>query len=146
MSENHTQEIVKQFIEQVWNARQLDLLKKFIHKDYRDYSLPPTLSPDLTGLTNWIVATGNSFEHRTFIEDQVTEQDESIIRIKMELTHIGLWRDIEPTERLVVTEGYRFFRIFQGKIIEHRAQINGTAIESQLRQLDHKGCFINRNA
>jgi predicted ester cyclase len=125
--------LVKMYIEQIWNNQRFDLLNEFIHDDYRDYSLPKALTPDHTGLKAWIEATSNAFTHRTMIEEQVTEDNKSMIRIKMVLTHIGKWRNIEPTGRLVTIQGFRSFVIKDGKIAEHHALINGEAIESQLR-------------
>ncbi len=129
------------FIDQIWNNRAFEKLDLFLHPDFRDYSLPSTLSSDQEGVKSWIISTGISFEHHTVIEEQVTEGEKSIIKIRMNLKHIGIWRDIETTGTELQTNGYRYFRFKDEKIIEHWALIDGQAIENQLKKVSH-GCDI----
>jgi predicted SnoaL-like aldol condensation-catalyzing enzyme len=137
--ENST--LVQDFITQIWNNKAFEKLDNFLHQDFKDLSLPPLLPSDKEGTKRWIINTGNSFEHNTIIEDQVTEADKSIVKIRMNLKHIGTWRNIEPTGIDLHTIGYRFFKIKDGKIIEHWALIDGQAIENQLISASH-GCRI----
>ena len=133
--------LVQRFIDQIWNNKDFEKLDNFLHPDFKDHSLPPTLSPDQEGTKKWIVNTGVSFDHKTTIEEQVTEGDKSMVRIRMDLKHIGLWRDIEPTGIDLFAIGYRYFKISDGRIIEHWALIDGQAIENQLKKASH-GCKI----
>ncbi|HEY1019649.1 MAG TPA: ester cyclase [Sediminibacterium sp.] len=133
--------LVQHFIEQIWNQEAFDMLDSFLHPDFKDHSLLPTLSPDKEGIKKWISATGISFEHNTTIENQVTEGDQSMIRIKMKLKHIGVWRGIEPTGIEVEAVGYRCFKIKNDKIIEHWGLIDGQSIENQLKEASH-GCKV----
>ncbi|MFA7421829.1 MAG: ester cyclase [Melioribacteraceae bacterium] len=133
--------IVAQFIEQIWNKRNFEKLDRFLHPEFKDYSLPPAMSKDKEGMIKWIAATGASFEHKTTIEEQVTEGDKSIIKIRMDLKHIGIWRNIETTGLEIKTSGFRFYKIDNGKILEHWALIDGQAIENQLKAVSH-GCKI----
>ncbi len=133
--------IVVEFIEQIWNNRNFERLSEFLHDEFVDNSLPPTFSKDKEGMKKWIIGTGISFQHKTTIEEQVSEGDKSIIKIKMELKHIGLWRDIEPTGIEIKTTGFRLFKIINGKIFEHWALIDGQTIENQIKDVSH-GCKI----
>ncbi len=133
--------LVAEFIEQIWNNRNFEKLTQFLHPEFRDYSLPPTMSKDVEGMKKWIIETGVSFQHKTTIEEQVTEGDKSIIKIRMDLKHIGLWRNIESTGIEIKTTGFRFYRIADGKIFEHWALIDGQTIENQLKGASH-GCRI----
>ncbi len=133
--------LVQQFIEQIWNNRAFDKIDSFLHPAFTDHSLSPMLSKDREGLMKWITSTGKSFEHHTSIESQVTEGEQTMVKIKMQLKHTGIWRDIEPTGIELHTVGYRHFRIKDGKIIEHWALIDGQAIENQLKEAAH-GCRI----
>jgi predicted ester cyclase len=133
--------LVQQFIAEIWNNRSFEMLDNFLHPQFKDHSLLPKLSPDKEGLKKWIQATGNAFEHETAIEDQVAEDDRIMVRIKMKLKHIGLWRGIEPTGTEVYTTGYRHFKIKEGRIIEHWALIDGETIENKLKESSH-GCKI----
>ena len=137
----HNSILVQNFIDEIWNNRAFEKLNIFLHPDFKDYSLPPMLSPDKEGTKKWIINTGVSFEHNTIIEEQVTEADKSIVKIRMNLKHIGAWRHIEPTGAELHAIGYRYFKLKDGKIIQHWALIDGQAIESQLKDAIH-GCKI----
>ncbi|QHW01397.1 hypothetical protein GJR95_20875 [Spirosoma endbachense] len=142
MDLNQVKQLALNFIEEVWNHQQYDKLDDYLHHDYVDHSLPTALPADRVGLLKWLQATSQSFEHQTLIEDQVTEGNKTILKVKMMMTHIGLWRGIEATGAQVSTTGYRFYRIADGKIIEHWAAIDGNVLETQLKQKVNKGCQI----
>lgn len=130
---------LQNFIDQIWNNRDFTALDNFLHKDFKDHSLPPAFPPNLAGTKEWIMTTSTSFEHQTIIEQQVTESDNCIIKIKMNLKHIGTWRKIEPTGIMLSATGYRQFKFKDGKIIEHWSLIDGQAIENELKNASH-GC------
>ncbi len=100
--------LINNFIEQIWNNRSFEKLEDFIHPDYKDNSLPNTFPANKEGLKNWILATNTSFDHKTIIEDHVSEGDKIILKIKMIMKHTGMWRDIQPTGLEIITQGYRF--------------------------------------
>ncbi|HEV2481859.1 MAG TPA: ester cyclase [Puia sp.] len=136
-----TQELVAGYIRDIWNERRFDRLEQYLHPAFSDHSLPPGLPPDIHGLEQWIRLTGQSFEHHTIIDEQVTEPGKSILKIRMQLRHIGEWRGITATGREVTAVGYRCFRVEEGRIIEHWALIDGNAIENQLRETA-QGCKV----
>lgn len=140
MNPNNKQTVIR-FIEEIWNQNRLDEIDKFVHSQFIDYSLPPSLPSDKDGLKAWITGTGNSFDHKTIIEELVSENDKVMVKIKMELKHIGTWRGIKPTGKNIFTRGYRYFKFADHKIIEHWALVDGTAIENQLTEDSH-GCKI----
>ena len=134
--------LVAEFIEQIWNKRNFEKLNEFLHPEFVDNSLPSAMSKDKDGMMKWIIGTGVSFEHKTTIEEQVTEGNKSIVKIRMDLKHIGPWRNIEPTGIEIKTTGFRFYKIIKGKIFEHWALIDGEVIENQLKAASH-GCAIS---
>lgn len=136
-------QIVQQFIDEVWNRQSFEMMNRFLHADFTDHSLIPALPPNMEGTRKWIVATGKAFEHQTFIEEQVTEADQTMIRIKMQLKHIGVWRGIEPTGTELFTTGFRQFTFQDGKIIGHWALIDGETIENKLKDAA-KGCSVSK--
>jgi predicted ester cyclase len=64
-----------------------------------------------------------------------------MLKLRMQLKHIGLWRDIEPTNLEISTIGYRYYKLEAGKITEHWSLLDGNAIENQLKSCQH-GCKI----
>jgi SnoaL-like polyketide cyclase len=134
-------QLVADFITDIWNERRFDLLEQYLHPAFIDHSLPPGFSPDAGGTEQWIRLTGQSFEHRTLIDEQVTEPGISILKIRMQLKHIGEWRGIAPTGMEIEAVGYRCFRLAEGRIIGHWALIDGNAIENQLKDAA-QGCKV----
>lgn len=140
---NTTETIVKDFITTIWNDLDFDKIDLFLHPKFTDHSLPPSFPTDKEGLMAWVHATGRSFNHRTVIEEQVTEKDKCMIKFRMHLKHVGAWRDIEPIGAEISTIGYRYFRIADQKIIEHWALLDGNSIENLLKESAH-GCKIQQ--
>jgi predicted ester cyclase len=132
---------VVNFIGEIWNQNQFDKIDHFIHPAFTDYSLPSNLPSNKEGLQFWIRNTGKSFGHTTNIEEMVSEENKVMLKIRMQMKHIGEWRGIEATGAEIETVGYRYFKLADGKIIEHWALIDGNAIENQLRQTN-RGCEI----
>lgn len=127
-----TQHLVADFIETIWNQRRFDRLDEYIHPAFTDHSLPPPLPRDIHGLEQWIRLTGQSFEHHTVIDDQVSEPEKSILKIRLLVKHIGEWRGIPPTGLEVQAAGFRCFHLEDGRIIGHWALVDGNGIEKQL--------------
>jgi predicted SnoaL-like aldol condensation-catalyzing enzyme len=135
--------IVTNFIEEIWNQNQFDKMNNYLSDDFIDHSLLPSLPPNKQGMKLWIGATGKSFEHKTIIDDMVCEQNKVMIKISMQMKHIGVWRDIEPTHLDISTVGFRYFQLANGKINAHWALIDGNAIEQQLKD-SSAGCKIHK--
>lgn len=124
--------ISQNFIREIWNQRRFQNLEKYLHPDFTDHSLPPNLPANKEGLKIWVSGTDKSFEHETFIEDMVSEDDKIILKIRMKLKHIGTWRGIEASGRHIETIGYRYLLFKENKILYHWALIDGESIEKQL--------------
>jgi hypothetical protein len=48
-----------------------------------------------------------------------------------------VWRKLQPAGTEVRAIGYRFYKIRDGRIIEHTALIDGQTIEDQLKDTSH---------
>jgi predicted SnoaL-like aldol condensation-catalyzing enzyme len=132
---------ITNFIEEIWNSNQFEKIDNYISADFIDHSLPPNLPANKDGMKLWIIATGKSFEHKTIIDEIVCEDNKVMLKIRMQMKHIGIWRDIEPTHFEITTIGYRYYKLYNGKINEHWALIDGNSIENQLRDAS-KSCKI----
>lgn len=133
--------LINSFIEEIWNKQQFDEMDNYLHPDFTDHSLPDALPTSKEGTELWILGTGKSFNHTTIIEEMVAEDDKVMIKFKMLLKHIGIWREIEPTNAEIYTVGYRYFKVKENKILAHWALLDGNSIENQLRTSAH-GCKI----
>ncbi|MRS63269.1 ester cyclase [Larkinella terrae] len=133
--------VVADFVENIWNKNRLETLDQYLTSDFIDHSLPAVFPANQEGLKHWVTATSQAFEHQTVIEEQVTEGDTCIIKFRMQVRQIGIWRDIEPVGAEATVVGYRCFRLTDGKISQHWALLDGNSLENQLRNSAH-GCKI----
>ncbi|MEP1489292.1 MAG: ester cyclase [Algibacter sp.] len=124
--------IVIDFIEQIWNLNHFEKIDNYISNNFIDHSLPSTLTANKEGMKNWIIGTGKSFEHKTIIDTIVCEKNNVILKIKMKLKHIGIWRGIAPTDLDITIDGYRCYKLENKKIVAHWALIDGNGIQNQL--------------
>lgn len=141
MNAIRNKQLVMEYIESVWNQREMAAIDRYVSDDYRDHSFLPAIPPDKTGLQNWIKGTSDAFDHTTTIESIVAENDEVAIRITFKAVHKGKWRNILPTQREAVIKGFRFFKLKAGKIVEHWALIDGEALQTALTE-QHHGCML----
>lgn len=126
--------IVANFIEEIWNQGQFEKLDNYLAEEFIDHSLPPTMPPDKEGMKLWIIGTGRSFEHKTVIDDMVCEGDKVILKIRMQLKHIGVWRGFEPTLSEVSTVGFRYYKLKDGKIVDHWGLLDDHPIKNKLKE------------
>ena len=99
-----TAQLVAKFIADVWNEGSMHLMDTYLHPDFINHSLPSELPSGAEGVREWIAWTSAAFEHHTIIEDQVTEGDKSMVRVTLQLKHIGTWRGIPATFRGSVSD------------------------------------------
>jgi len=130
VSTQETREIVQRFIEEVWNKGNLAIIDELVDPGYIDHSMP---LPGPDGLKKWIQATSAAFDHHTSIEDQATEEGLAALRISFRGTHRGEWRGITSQGKPVQTTGFRFYRVANGKIVEHWGYMDGVSMEQQLK-------------
>lgn len=137
MTIQQQKDFIGQYIDIIWNQGDTSRLNEFLHPNFTDHSIPASLPPNAEGLKHWVDQTHVSFVPETIIEDQVAEDNKSMIKITMRMKHIGTWRGIDPTGLTVTTKGYRCFRLQDNRIIEHWALIDGTALEQALVGKEH---------
>lgn len=133
--------IVADFIEEIWNQNHLEKIDNYLSDSFIDHSLPPALPPNKEGTKRWITNTGKSFTHRSLIDDMIGEGDKVMVKIKMQMKQIGVWRHVEPNGAEIETEGFRLFKLVDRKIVAHWALIDGSAIEKKLKE-NTRACKI----
>jgi steroid delta-isomerase-like uncharacterized protein len=135
MSTETTKNIVRRYIEEVWNKQNIGAVEEFLAENYVDHSLPPEFK-GREGVKQWVKTVSTFFDEQTIIEDQVTEADKTILRLTMRLTHRAEWRGIPATGKQVEISGYRTYRLEGDRIVEHWALIDGDSLERQLRAVN----------
>ncbi|RKD17999.1 hypothetical protein BCY91_16275 [Pelobium manganitolerans] len=137
----NNQDLIINFINDFWNKQSFANATIYLCDDYRDFSLPKSLGNDVKATIKWIEMTSEAFSHFTHIEDVLADKNRAMVKVKLQLRHIGLWRGIESTGTSLTVNGFRYFKINDGKIAEHWGLIDGNAIEAQLTAIQN-GCAV----
>lgn len=130
MSINANKDMITWFITEVWNENNLDALNDLIDPAYYDYSYEPR---NREGLERTLLVMQAAFpNHKTIIEEIVSEGDTVAICQTLRGTHSGPFRGLPASGKHIEIGGYRFFKIKNGKIISHRALLDLPGLLQQI--------------
>src|SRR5258708_2601982 len=132
MSTQQTAALVQEFIAEAWNGNRPEAARDYLAENFVDHDNRTALS-GIEGMQQWLALTTKIFDHQTIIEDQITEGDRSFIRLTFRVVQRGEFRGIAATGKSAETNGYRVFRVTDGKIVEHWGFINGDRLVEQLK-------------
>jgi len=117
-------DIIKRFVEELWNARRLDVADQIFSEDCVTHQLrsgvpaehahrgPREIKEHVSG---WLM----SFPDLRFnIEQMIAERDRVVSQLVMEGTHQGNWMGISPTGKRLQIRMITIHRIENGKIVE----------------------------
>jgi steroid delta-isomerase-like uncharacterized protein len=130
--------IIKRFVEELWNARRLDVADQIFSEDCVTHQLRSGIlaEPALRGpqamkehVSGWLM----SFPDLRFnIEQMIAEQDRVVSQLVMEGTHQGPWMGISPTRKRVQIRMITIHRITNGKIAEDWVLVESLGFFQQL--------------
>lgn len=130
MSANTAKAVVTQFIAQVWNGNNLDILDELLDSGYYDYIYEPH---NREGLEHTLQLMQSAFPgHETIIEEIIGEGDSVAVCLTFRGTHTGPFLGFAGSGKSFEIGGYRFYTVRNGKIITHRGLIN---LPSLLKQI-----------
>lgn len=120
MSVEANKTVYRRFVEEVINGGNLDVIEEIFAPDYVDHSLPPGAPPGLAAvrMVPGLFRGGFPDVHFT-IEQMVGEGDWVATRVTGHGTHQGPFMGIEATGNQATWSSVGFFRVENGKIVEH---------------------------
>ena len=122
--------IVRRFIEEVDNGN-LERAIEFLAPDFVAYQPQGQMDrEELMRLAGGGRAAFPDFRHT--IEDQIAEGDRVVTRLTNHGTHKGDFQGIAPTGKRVTVTEIAINRLAEGKIIEHRAELDILGLMQQL--------------
>ena len=131
-------DIIKRFVEELWNARRLDVADQIFSEDCVTHQLRSGLSaePVQRGpqemkehVSSWLM----SFPDLRFnIEQMIAERDRVVSQLVMEGTHQGTWMGILPTGKRLQIRLITIHRIANGKIAEDWVLVESLGLFQQL--------------
>jgi steroid delta-isomerase-like uncharacterized protein len=130
--------IIKRFVEELWNARRLDVADQIFSEDCVTHQLrsgvlaepahrgPQAMKEHVSG---WLM----SFPDLRFnIEQMITDQDRVVSQLVMEGTHQGTWMGISPTGKRLQIRMITIHRIANSKIVEDWVLVESLGFFQQL--------------
>jgi predicted ester cyclase len=111
--------LVRQYIEEVFNQRQLGAVETFLAPDHVDHTLPKGLPTDLAGTKRAIAMYLRAVPNlQVTVEDLIAEGDRVAIRSTSRGMQRGPLGPIPATGRRVNFSSYLMARIAGGKVVE----------------------------
>ena len=131
-------QIIQRFVEELWNARRLDVADQIFSEDCVTHQLRSGVSaePARRGpqamkehVSGWLM----SFPDLHFsIEQTIAERDHVVSQLVMEGTHQGAWMGISPTGKKLQIRMITIHRIANGKIAEDWVLVESLGFFQQL--------------
>ena len=152
MNEEENKAVVKRFIEQMWNERQLELADELFAPDCVTHQLRG--AAESTGAPRppesvkaeaavWLAA----FPDLRFTTEQMFAADDHVMtRITMQGTHSGPWMGLGPTGKKVSIPMITIHRIRGSKIVEDWVLVGSLALFQQLGVLPETPAIIAQAA
>jgi len=139
MSLEDNKEVIRAYVETIFNQKQVDRAGELVAPDYVDHAALPGQAPGLEGVKpKWAMYLAIP-DLRVTIEELVAEGDKVAVRRSYAGTHRGELLGIPPTGKQVQIGGISIFRLAQGKIAEHWEQLDRLALMQQLGVLPTPG-------
>jgi predicted ester cyclase len=137
MSEEENKALVRHYYEELDAAakdkRGASFLDDFVAPNFVNHNPSPGFTPDLEGLKqayNYFLAASPGGYH--IGEDMIAEGDKVVTRLSAHGTQTGELFGIPPTDKQISMTAIAIHRISNGKIIEHRSELDNLGLMHQL--------------
>jgi steroid delta-isomerase-like uncharacterized protein len=139
MSAESNKELVRRFLDTIWNRRDLTNLAEFLAPNVISYP-PHDRREGIEDFKENFREIYQAVPDLQFtLEDLVAEGDRVADRWQIRGTHRGEIAGIAPTGKQVSWTGMAFFRIEKGKIVEHWNEVDRLSLMQQLGALPQEG-------
>jgi steroid delta-isomerase-like uncharacterized protein len=129
-----TEAIVRRFVEDAFNSRDLDVLDEIVAEGFTNHDPPfPGLAPGREGLKQTFGGFWSAFpDIRATIEHLVADEENVGSVVSLRGTHQGGLMGLPPTAREVNVRVIEIFRVTGGQIAERRGVVDRTGLMAQL--------------
>jgi steroid delta-isomerase-like uncharacterized protein len=132
LSAEENKDLVRRYIEEVWNGHNLDAIDELVSPEYFNHAAS-TAEYQRGGAklaVEWLLSVFP--DHRFEIEDAAADGDTVAVRGTMGGTHEGDLMGIAPTGKRVAVQQTHWFRVADGKVAEHWAVRDDLGMMRQL--------------
>lgn len=125
MSIEENKLIVRKYIEEVVNTGNIDIIEKYISKDYLEIYEGKKYDLGIEGAKEHVKGVRKTYSNLHIkINFQIAENDYVATSISVTGIHNGDWMDIKPTGKTVMFTGININKVINGKIVEHGGSAN----------------------
>lgn len=133
-----SKQIVQRFVEELWNARRLDVADEIFSEDCVTHQLhsgapieaaprgPREMKEHVSG---WLISFPDL---RFYVEQMLAEEGRVVSQLVMEGTHQGTWMGIPPTGKRLQIRMITIHRIANSKIVEDWVLVDSLGFLQQL--------------
>jgi predicted ester cyclase len=140
MSLEANKDLVRTYVETIFNQRQVERADELVAPDYLDHAALPGQAPGLPGAKQkWVMYLAGIPNLRVTIEELVAEGDKVAVRRSYAGTHRGELLGIPPTGKQVRLGGISIFRLAGGDDRRAGEQLDRLALMRQLGVLPTPG-------
>jgi steroid delta-isomerase-like uncharacterized protein len=124
---------IRMLFDWILNQHDDGLLDDLIAADYIDHNHVPGQASGAEGIRNKLKGLRAPFpDIRFFLEDLVAEDDLVAARYYWKATQTGTFLGLAPTGKQVVVRGMYFYRLADGKLVEHWDSVDQLGLMQQL--------------
>jgi steroid delta-isomerase-like uncharacterized protein len=133
MSAEENKAIVRRYLDEVWNKKNVNILDELMAPNYARY-LPGLDKPlDRAGQKQRIAGFHAAMpDLALFIEDLFAEGDRVVFRVMIRGTHQGTFMGVAPTGKQLTVTAIDIARLENGKIVDHWGQMDMPGLMRQL--------------
>lgn len=122
---SNNKRIVKEYIENVVNTGNVELIPQFVSSDYVEIYNNKRYAIGIEGAKEHITGVRNTYpDLKLSIEFQIEEGEWVATCYTMRGTHTGLWMGIKPTGKRLELTGVNIEKVVNNKIVEHGGAAN----------------------
>lgn len=133
MAEHALKALYREYVDVVWNRKNLAAMDRYFTQDTVENDPPPGLEPGLAGLKALFGMFFAAFpDAQVTVEKQVAEGDTLVARLTFRGTQRGTFFGIPATNRHVTVSQTHILRYTDGKIAEHWGNSDDLSMMQQL--------------
>ena len=131
MTIEENREVVRQFIERVFERGEVGAVDELVADDFVPHTYPGTTDRD--GLKRAMERVSQGLEDAKFtVDDMIAEGDRVAVRLTSGATQVGEFMGMPPSGKRYEIEEIHIFRLSDGRISEHWHQFDQLGMMRQL--------------
>ena len=136
MSSERNKALIRRLFDEVLNAGNFGLLDQLIGASYVEHNPVSKQAAGAAGIRERIQTMRTAFPDLRFVVDELIAEGEFVAaRYHWQGTHKGTFLGIAPTGRRLSVRGMDFYRLEDGRLIEHWDTVDEFGMLSQLGDL-----------